>query len=126
MKRYKRFLLLWSTNIVLLYSANMLLPTHFTLGNDMFTLIQSAFFVGFIWNVVLWNIEPTFKDMEIKLKGMMPMMLSYLAINFATIWILARLAVITGFGVSSFVYVFGLAFVANFVQYQVWEYTEKK
>jgi len=92
----------------------------------MFTLIQSAFFVGFIWNVVLWNIEPTFKDMEIKLKGMMPMMLSYLAINFATIWILARLAVITGFGVSSFVYVFGLAFVANFVQYQVWEYTEKK
>ena len=126
MKRYKQFTLLWLVNVVLLYLAEMLLPTQFTLGNNLFTPMLAALFTGFVWNVVLWNAEGMFKDLEMQSKNMMVMMGEYLGLNFVTLWLLARFAVLTGFGVSSYVYVFGLAFVANFVQYQTWVLTSKK
>ncbi len=109
----------------MLYLAAMLLPTHFTLGNNLFTALQSALFVGFLWDTILWKGESWFADLEMQSKSPMVMMLQYLAVNFAALWVFARLAVITGFGASSFVYVFGLAFVANFVQYQIWQMADK-
>lgn len=121
MKRYKIFTLYWVTNTLMLFLAAMLLPTHFTLGNNLFSALQAALFVGFVWDAVLWKGESWFADLEMQSKNPMVMMVQYLAVNFATLWVLARLAVVTGFGVSSFVYIFGLAFVANFVQYQIWQ-----
>ncbi len=126
MKRYKLFTLYWLANTAMLYLANVLLPAHFTLGNNLFSTMQATVFTAFIWNVVIWNGESWFKDLELQSKSPMVMMLQYLGLNFATLWLLARLAVLTGFGVSSFLYVLGLAFIANAVQYQIWQRTSKK
>lgn len=126
MKRYKRFSIFWLINIALLYGSYMFLPVHFALGNNLFTPFMAAVFTAFIWNIVLWNIEPMFTDLELEFKSPLSMMLSYLAVNFATLWLLARMAFTTGFGVSSFVYIFGLAFIANLLQYQAWLWMEKQ
>jgi len=75
---------------------------------------------------VLWEIEPVFKDLEIKIKDEKHMALAYLAVNFVTVWMLARFAFFTGFGVSSYVYVAILVLIANFVQFAVWKGTEEK
>ena len=117
---------MWLVNVILLYLAVGLLPTYYTLGNNLFTPLQAAFFVALVWNIVLWKVGDIVKDLEIKFKAEMAMMFVYLAFNFSTLWLLARLAVITGFGVSSYIYVFLLAFVANFVQYKTWQWTDKK
>lgn len=126
MKKYQQFLALWGVNVALLYLAMLLLPTGYALGNNIFTPVQAAVFVAFVWNYVLWNAESEIKRMEIKLANPAAMMGLYLALNFATLWVLARFAVLTGFGISSWMHVLGLAFVGNFVQYGVWKMTQKK
>ena len=64
--------------------------------------------------------------MEVPTKETMTMMLSYLAVNFATVWFIARFAFITGIGVASFLYVGGIAIVANFIQYLTWQRMDTK
>ncbi|QQS38399.1 hypothetical protein IPM62_03365 [Candidatus Woesebacteria bacterium] len=118
-------MMLWVANSALLFSASLLFPAHFTLGNNLFTPIQAAIFTGFVWNYILWQIEPTFTDLEIKVKGQTNMALVYLVINFVSLWTIARMAFAFGFGISSYVWVFILSAIANFVQYTVWTKTEK-
>lgn len=126
MERYKKFIIFWLVNVVLLLVSAMLFPFNFTLGNSFFSSLQAAVFVGLVWNLVLWYTGPFFEDLELKLEEPMQMMAAYLLMNFATLWILARLAVITGLGVSSWMYVLGLALVGNFLQYYVWQSLESK
>lgn len=104
----------------------MLLPLHFELGNSMLSPFQAAVLSGFVWNWVVWHTESYLKEFEIKLKDSFSMMASYLVVNFATIWILARFAVITGVGIGSYLYVLLLAAVANFAQFAAWQAMEKK
>lgn len=99
---------------------------NYTLGNNLFTPLQALVFNAFVWNFVVWNTDKFMDDMEIKLKNPAPMMLAYLASNFFTLWLLARFAVITGFGVSSAGYVLILAFVANIIQFLIWKGMDKK
>ena len=126
MKRYYKFLVFWLINVALLYLVAMFMPANFKLGNDIFTAIQAALFTGFVWNWVLWNAESTFKDLEIDLQSPMAMMIVYLGVNFVTIWLLARFAFMSGFGVSSYIYVFMLALVGNLLQYMAWRAMDKK
>ena len=126
MEKYKKFLVLWLVNTVLLYLAPKLMPGNYTLGSSSLSPIQSAVIMGFIWNWVLWHTGDYLKEFEIKLKGALPMMLIYLGVNFALLWLIARFAVITSFGVSSYMYVLLLAAVANFIQYLTWQAMDKR
>ncbi len=121
MQRYKKFFILWLVNVVLLFAGVSLLPENYTLGNSFLTPLQAAVISGLVWNLVLWYTGPFFKDLEIKMKESWQMMLGYMFMNFGTLWLLARLAVISGLGVSNWTYVLGLAIVANIAQYFVWQ-----
>lgn len=126
MEKYKKFLALWVVNALLLYLANMLLPSNFELGNSMLSPLQATAIASFIWNWVLWHTETYLKDFDIKLKDPLSMMSAYFLVNFASIWIIARFAVITGVGISSYLYVLLLAALANFVQFVLWRAMENK
>ena len=126
MKRYQKFLVFWVVNSAILYLANMFLPNSIKVGNSIFTPYQAIVFSGFIWSFILWYTELVLKDMEVPTKETMTMMLSYLAVNFATVWFIARFAFITGIGVASFLYVGGIAIVANFIQYLTWQRMDTK
>lgn len=126
MKRYKQYLLFWLINVLLLYVFSLIFPSSVTLGNSIFKPYQALVFSGFIWNMALWVYEAAIKDLEIPQDNSTVMMLGYLFVNFATLWLIARFAFITGIGVSSFVYISILAVVANFIQYYTWSWMDKK
>ncbi|OGM63493.1 hypothetical protein A3A52_05115 [Candidatus Woesebacteria bacterium RIFCSPLOWO2_01_FULL_39_14] len=126
MKRYQKFLGFWLINSAILYLANLFLPNAVSIGNSIFAPYQAIVFSGFIWNLVLWHTEAFLKDLEYPYKENVPMMLAYLVMNFATVWLIARFAFITGVGIASYLYVAGIAVIANFVQYKAWQYMDKR
>lgn len=126
MKRYNQFLAFWLVNSVILFLATLFLPGMITAGNNIFEPYQAIVFSGFVWSAVLWHVESMAKDLEIPIKDKTTMMLTYLAVNFATVWFIARFSFISGMGIASFWYVLLLAAVGNFAQYATWRYTNKK
>jgi len=97
-----------------------------TIGNNIFAAYQSIVFSGFVMSMVLWYIEPVSKDLEIPMKDNTSMMLVYLAVNFATVWFIARFSFITGVGIANFWIVLMIAVAANLVQYVAWQYLDKQ
>jgi hypothetical protein len=126
MPKYQKFIVFWVINAVLLYLFQMVFPTHYTLGNSILEPYQAAVITSFVWNFVLWNVEPLLKTVDIQLKGAMNMALGYLVVNFALVWLIARYSILSGVGISSVLYVFLLALVANFLQYFAWMQLEKQ
>ncbi|KKQ98798.1 MAG: hypothetical protein UT24_C0001G0079 [Candidatus Woesebacteria bacterium GW2011_GWB1_39_12] len=126
MKRYQQFLLFWLVNSAILFLANLFFPQAVTLGNSILAMYQAVILSGFYWSLIIWYLEPVLKDMQVPQKDNTSMMLAYLSVNFATVWLLARMSFLTGVGIASFVYALGIAVVANFAQYMVWQYTQKK
>ncbi|HKB88643.1 MAG TPA: hypothetical protein VKC53_03250 [Patescibacteria group bacterium] len=118
--KYNGFIAMWLVNMVLLVLANMYWPRNFVLGSMTVSKWTAVVGVALLWNAALWATQPVADKLKVKLNSPMKMMLAYLAANFVALWVLARLGPGVGFGVSSSVLVFGLAFVANFVQYLVW------
>lgn len=125
-KKFEQFLILWLVNVVLLYAATILFPENYTLGNSIFSDWQAAVFSGFVWNYAIWNLVPMLKEYDLKFEGKNALMLVYLAANFVTLWLIARFSFMTGYGIGSWMYVLGLAVVANFVQFFAWQATAKK
>jgi len=126
MKRYQKFLVFWIINSLTLYLSNIFFPNALAIGNSILVPYQSIVLSGFIWSAVLWYTEVVLKDMEIPTKSNSSMMLAYFAVNFSTVWLMARFSFITGLGVANFLYVAGIALVANLVQYFAWQYMDKK
>lgn len=119
-KKLLAFVIIWVTNSILLYVAFSLYPLNFVLGNFRFGAIPSALWSGFAWTFITWLFKPVISKFNIKLNGLLMKSAFYLAANFVAIWITARMAPVTGFGVSSFTYVLGLAVVAEIAQLAVW------
>ena len=126
MKRYQKFLVFWIINSLTLYLSNIFFPNALAIGNSILVPYQSIVLSGFIWSAVLWYTEVVLKDMEIPTKSNSSMMLAYFAVNFSTVWLMARFSFITGLGVANFLYAAGIALVANLVQYFAWQYMDKK
>ncbi len=111
---------MWGVNVVLLLLANMLFPSNFVLGTWRAGMLTSAFAAGLLWAIIVFLTQPALNALGIKIgKGPM-MMLVYLVSNFVALWLTARLAPLTGFGAGSFIWILGLAVVANVVQWVAW------
>ena len=77
-------------------------------------------FAALAWTVLIWFTQPVLKKLKLNLDKGMAMMIAYLLANFVSLWLVTRLGPAIGFGVSGIMWVFALAFVANFIQYLVW------
>lgn len=121
MKKYYPFLAFWALDTFLLYISTLVLPNNYVLGTYRMSTFSSALFAGFVWTLIVWFSEPISKKLKLKLEGQTKQMLFYLASNFIALWVTAHLAFFTGFGVTSFIWVFVLVFFANFFQYMVWK-----
>jgi len=126
MKRYQKFLVYWLINSLLLYLANMLMPRSVAIGNSIFFKYQAIVFSGFVWSLIIWFTPVFAKELEIAMKDKTTMMLTYLAVNFATLWFIARFSFFTGVGLANYWIVLIIAVAANFVQYMTWKYVEEK
>ncbi|MBN1168523.1 phage holin family protein [Candidatus Woesebacteria bacterium] len=127
MPKYQKFLLYWAMHAAVLYIFPMVFPMRYTLGNSFLDPYHAVVITSFLWSLILWLVRPFFKTLDVEIKCTVNnMALGCLLINFATVWMIARYSIITGVGISSFVYVFLMALVANFAQYFAWKKLGKK
>ncbi len=125
MKKVYLFLSMLVVNSVLLLLANWFLPNDFVLGTWRRGIFGSAVVAGVLWTIITLLVEPFMKVVNYKPKNPMMSMMVYLVVNFVALWITARMAPLTGFGVSGWLWIVVLAFVANIVQYGVWTVLDK-
>ncbi len=117
LKKYFSFISTWALNAVLLILANFFYPENFVLGTMRMGSLGASVVAGFVWTAIVFITEPVLKKGGINLGNGAKMILAYLAFNFLGLWVTARMAPLTGFGVTSYLWVFALAAFSNFAQY---------
>lgn len=120
MKKPVSILIFWILNSFLLYLATLAFPESFELGTYRMSAFWSAIVAGLCWTLLVWLEKQLIKKFGLKLSKKPERILFYIVANFVTLWVVARLAPYTGFGVVSFVWVFGLAVTGACVQFGVW------
>jgi len=116
MKRVKNFILYWVHNGVIIYFASQIFPTKFVLGNFRFTallsILVSAFSLTLFLEIVSIGLS---KVKKIKFDSNNRFVTFWIA-NFLGLWLIARMAPLTGFGVVRFTWLIGLSFLVNILQ----------
>lgn len=113
------FFLLWVVNALIILAANAVFPMNVVLGTMSLTptiaLILSSGVLAWAATVTL----PIFTEIEIRKQMVLTpqhWMMGYLVINVISLWIVSRFAEAIGLGISSWVFVLGLAAVLDMVQ----------
>lgn len=114
------FIIFWLFDSILLWLAGMFYPAFFVFGTYRMSVFVSVLTAGFVWTLLVW-LAGTFAGMFIEEKRRITMFGFYFLANFVSLWLTARMAPITGFGTTSFVWLVYLALVADIVQYIVWK-----
>ncbi len=125
-ENYKLLVSISVVNAIVLYVGSMLFPTDLVLGNNILSPVLAALVTGTILSAVMALLEPILKSLKLKIKNEMHLALVYLVFNILGLWVLAKLANYSGFGVSSYMVVVVLGLVLNTLQYGVWKMLDSK
>ena len=116
MKSYIKFLIVWAVNSGIIFLANSYYPDSFVLGNAVMTPTMAGILTGFFLTLFT-RFTKTFSR---KFSGNRFRMFGYYFLaNSVGIWIIARVSVVTGFGIPAFYWAFYLGVVATFAQWLV-------
>jgi len=116
LKKVLDFIYFSAVAAIVLHLANAIYPENFALGNASYTVNEAALRAGVVWMLIYSLANPVAKAIRLELPGG-NRTLYYFIVNFLSLWVTARFALIIGFGVSNFFWLFGLAFVANIFQH---------
>jgi uncharacterized membrane protein YvlD (DUF360 family) len=122
LKKYLPFIALWLVNSLLLSLATNFYPANFELGNFWLTKLAATFWAGFWLTTLVWVAKPVSTRFNINLEGKGRIFLFYWGCNSIAIWLIARLAPITGFGISRYYWAIGLGFIMNITQWGTWQF----
>ncbi len=118
----KKYLILWGVNSLIVYIAPFIAPGYVVLGNDKSGPVVSAILSGVIivalmtLGMKLASYAVSFKKgSEAALGGIL------LIVNTLAIWITARFADITGFGIASFWVSIALAVIVSALELWIWQ-----
>lgn len=120
------FLGFWIVNSIFFYLAFLVWPSAIVLGNNIRSPIVASMLSGFLLTIVVALAPPIMKLTGLKIKEESKQALFYLIFNVVGIWLIARMATFTGFGIVSFWVAVVLGVAANFLQWGVWKITLKK
>lgn len=120
------FLSFWITNSLFFYLAFLVAPGAIVLGNNIRSPVVASMLSGFLLTVITALIPTILKTTGTKIKGEGKLFSVYLIFNVAGIWVIARMATFTGFGISSFWVAIVLGVIVNFLQWGVWKTTAKQ
>ena len=99
------FLGFWAAGSISIYALSLILPANIVLGNDKVSPLVAVLTAGFILVAVDYIVIGILQNLKVKIKNEYAWPLMFFFVNGIIIWIIKRLADITGVGVSSFVYV---------------------
>lgn len=113
-------------NAIFIYLANILFPADVVLGNDTVSNLIALLIVSVLLTTLLSLVKPLVKALKLQLKNDLVIKLVYGLTNIIGLWILARLAIFIGFGISSFVVAIALGVVLSLAQLLLWKTMVKK
>ena len=119
-----RFVGYWVVNTLFVALANSFFTGSYTLGNAFFSAPVAAAFSGFLLTVLLLLAKGLAKTQNFTKKGRMFMFLYYWGSASISIWLVARVANISGFGIVRFTWAIALGFaiaISNWVLRQAFK-----
>jgi len=131
LNRSVSFLSFWVANAVLLLIASSILSSNVVLGTNVVSKPLASVFVGLVLTTLFFVTPPlveklgfkknltTIKVGDFKLKGENTWLAVFLAVNVVGIWVIKRLANVTGLGISGLFYVLILAILVTLVEWGV-------
>lgn len=122
-KMLVNFLAFWVANSVALLVLAMILPGNVVLGNDKITVPMAAVLAGLILTVVQSMVPSAAEKSGLATKNQNRRPAIYLAVNFVIIWIIKRLAEVTGVGISSILFVLVAAAIVTVAGWGVGQLT---
>lgn len=124
--KYSNLLGLWVVNLVIFTVANLFFSDKIVLGNALLPYVAALLITTFLLTAAIFLIKPALAYTNLKIKGGLNWFLIYIIANIVLVWVLARLAVITGFGITSFLVAVVLGIVLNIGQWGFAKVTNKK
>lgn len=112
-KDLNKFLMYWVVNTLLLFTAVYLMPNAYALGNMNYQPVVAAVVAGLALTFVGFSAKVFAKGAGISKRGRYPMFLYYWVANAAGIWLIARVADVTGFGIARYYWAILLGFLAS-------------
>lgn len=118
-KKAVSFLTFWVINTVVLLIANAIFGGNVVVGNQSISTGLSAIFAGLILTALIPLAPKAVEQSGLKIKNQNVWPAIFLALNIVTLWILKRLAIVTGLGIASILWVIVLAIVVTIVELAV-------
>ncbi len=117
----------WVTNTILLSIFSSLYVGNVVLGNASISRPVATILNALILAIIIYLVPSITKklDLKIKISDEKILAIDYFLVNFVVLWILKRLADITGLGISSILNVLIVAIVLALIQVAVQKYLVK-
>jgi len=108
-----KFIVFWAIGIVLIFFANLALPSNYVLGTYKINSFWAMIFSGFLWVLFLSTLYKILEISHFEVKPSFLKIFVKIIFNFIVLWVIARIAPCSGFGISSYIFVGYLALVGS-------------
>lgn len=109
-----KFVGYWIVNTIVLSLANTFFPDALEMGNEYLSLPMSAVISGFLLTALLLLAKGLAKTRNVQTKGRYIMFLYYSFSASLAIWLIARLASLSGFGIVKYTWAIGAGVAVAF------------
>ncbi len=120
------FIGFWLTSGILVWVVGTMAPGGVTLGNQTVSPAAAGAFFGYMLSTIIILVQPAMDLGKLKLSDPKHLGFLYLAVNTAAVWVLTRLALIVGVGISAFWWAGILGGVLTLGQWLVWGLLTKR
>lgn len=115
------YLLYWLLNSLVIYLTGRLFPDFVVLGNWRFSQVESALYAGFWVTVFFWSMWDFLYVRGVAMSKLPGAFWVFYGMNVVSVWLVSRFSHIAGMGISSFLWAFIIAFMANLTQKAVFK-----
>jgi len=115
-KKLVNFLSFWVSNTVILLLASAIFRNNVVLGNDKISKPVAAIIAGLILTALIFIIPPITEKSGYKIKNENIWPAIFFVGNIIVIWIIKRIAVISGVGISNILWVLILGVIVTLVE----------
>lgn len=113
------FLILWFTNAIVLLVLSLAFGGNVVLGNDRISRAMASVFSAFLLTGLVSLVVPVVERSGLKVKNQAAFTVFYFIANFLGVWVIKTLALVTGLGVASILFVLIVAVVVTVAQWGV-------
>lgn len=108
-------------NVLVIYLASVVYPSFVVLGNNRIYSLASLILASLILTLILSQVRTVTKFLKLKIENNLTWFVTYAIANTVGLWLIARGAYYTGFGVASVWIAIAFGIVLSITQYGVFK-----